>query len=67
MKKFKDWYKGVTGVEPDYETAQDKISWCMKRDLPVITSCIHCERTLVIFSAFMDDEGYTYCRSCAGE
>lgn len=66
MKKFKDWYKDVAGVEPDYETREDKFVWCIERGLPMIVSCAHCEGTLLIFNAFVDKEDYTYCPSCAG-
>ena len=66
MKKFKDWYKDVTGIEPDYETTQDKLLWCKERGLPVVVSCTCCEGTLLIFNAFVDEEDYTYCPSCAG-
>ena len=66
MKKFKDWYKDVSGKEPDYETTQDKLVWCSERGVPMIVSCTCCESTLLIFSAFVDEEDYTYCPSCAG-
>lgn len=66
MKKFKDWYKDVAGVEPDYETAQNKLLWCQERGLPVVVSCTCCEGTLLIFNAFVDEEDHTYCPSCAG-
>lgn len=66
MKKFKDWYKDVAGVEPDYETAQNTILWCKERGLPLVVSCTCCESTFFIFSAFVDEEDHTYCPSCAG-
>ena len=66
MKKFKDWYKDVSGKEPDYENTQDKLLWCKGRGLPVVVSCTCCEGTLLIFNAFVDEEDYTYCPSCAG-
>ena len=66
MKKFKDWYKDVSGKEPDYETTPDKLLWCKERGLPVVVSCTCCEGTLLIFNAFVDEEDYTYWQSCAG-
>ena len=66
MKKFKDWYKDVSGKEPDYETTQDNFLWCKERGLPVVVSCTCCEGTLLIFNAFVDEEDHTYCPSCAG-
>lgn len=65
MKKFKDWYKDVAGIEPDYETAENKLLWCKERGLPVVISCTCCESTLPIFSAFVDEKNYVYCPSCA--
>lgn len=66
MKKFKDWYKDVSGVEPDYETAENKLLWLKERELPMIVSCHCCEGTMLIFNSYVDDEDYTYCPSCAG-
>ena len=65
MKKFKDWYKDVAGVEPDYETREDKLVWCSERGLPMIVSCTCCESTMIVFNAFVDDEDHVYCPSCA--
>lgn len=66
MKKFKDWYKDISGKEPDYETAQDKLLWCRERGLPIIVSCTCCGSTMFVFSAFVDEEDHIYCSSCAG-
>ena len=66
MKKFKDWYKDVTGIEPDYEIAQDKILWCEEERVPMIVSCTCCGSTMIVFNAFVDDEDHVYCPSCAG-
>lgn len=65
MKIFKEWYKDVSGIEPDYETAKDRLSWCEERDLPMIVSCTCCGSTMIVFSAFVDEEDYIYCPSCA--
>ena len=66
MKSFKEWYKSATGIEPDYETAKIKFSWCKERGLPMVVSCSCCETTMLIFNAFIDDKNYVYCPSCAG-
>ena len=65
MKKFKEWYKDVTGIEPDYETAKDKLLWCKEEGVPMIVSCTCCESTMIVFNAFVDDEDHVYCPSCA--
>lgn len=66
MKTFKEWYKDVTGIEPDYETAKVKLSWCKERKIPMIVSCTCCGTTMVVFDAYVDEENHTYCPSCAG-
>ena len=66
MKKFKDWYKDVTGIEPDYEAAKDKLLWCKEEGVPMIVSCTCCGSTMIVFNAFVDDEDHVYCPSCAG-
>lgn len=65
MKIFKEWYKDVAGIEPDYETTENKLLWLKERDLPMIVSCTCCGGTMIIFNAFVDDEDYIYCPSCA--
>ena len=66
MKKFKDWYKDVTGIESNYETAKDKLLWCKEEGVPMIVSCTCCESTMIVFNAFVDEEDHVYCPSCAG-
>ena len=66
MKKFKDWYKDVTGIEPNYEAAKDKLLWCKEEGVPMIVSCTCCGSTMIVFNAFVDDEDHVYCSSCAG-
>lgn len=66
MKTFKEWYKDVAGIEPDYETREDRLVWCQERNLPMIVSCTCCGSTMVVFGAFVDEEDYIYCPSCAG-
>lgn len=48
MKTFKEWYKEVNGVEPDYETAENKLLWCKEEGLPMIVSCTCCEGTMIV-------------------
>ena len=67
MKTFKEWYKDVAGIEPDYETAENKLLWLQEREIPMIVSCTCCGSTMLIFNAYVDEEDYTYCPSCAGE
>lgn len=66
MKKFREWYKEVNGIEPDYDRSKSAMEWCNENGLPMIVSCTCCESTMIIFSAYIDEENYTYCPSCAG-
>ena len=65
MKKFKDWYKEASGKEfPNAATHNG--NWFMEQGLPIVVSCSCCESTLLLPRAYLDDEDYIYCPSCAG-
>ena len=65
MKKFKDWYKEVSGKEfPNAATHNG--NWFMEHGLPLVVSCTCCESTLLLPGTYLDDEDYIYCPSCAG-
>ena len=66
MKTFKEWYRDVSGIEPNYETTENKLLWLKETYLPMTVSCTCCGGTMVIFNAFVDDENHVYCPSCAG-
>ena len=40
--------------------------WFRNHGYPMVVRCACCEMTMAIPSAFIDDEGYTYCPDCAG-
>ena len=65
MKKFKDWYKDVTGIEPNYETAKDKLLWCEEERVPMIVSCTCCGMTMSAPSALIDHTGQVFCTGCS--
>lgn len=64
MKNFKDWYKEVSGKEIS-ESALHNGNWHMERGLPMVVSCTCCESTLLLPGAYIDNEDYVYCPSCA--
>ena len=66
MKTFKEWYRDVSGIEPDYETTENKLLWLKETYLPMTVSCTCCGGTVTIFNAFVDDENRVCCPSCAG-
>ena len=43
-----------------------KGSWFAEHNLPIIVSCTCCGATMALPFALVDEDGYPYCRSCAG-
>lgn len=41
-------------------------NWFSQHGYPMIVRCTCCEMTMAIPSAWIDDDGYTYCSDCAG-
>ena len=39
--------------------------WFAEHDLPMIVSCTCCGMTMALPSAYVDEDGYTYCSGCA--
>lgn len=65
MKKFKDWYEAVTWKKfPSTEIHNG--NWFAAEGLPMVVSCACCGSTLLLPGAYLDDEDYIYCPSCAG-
>ena len=40
-------------------------AWFAKNGFPMIVACTCCGMTMASPSAWIDDEGYTYCSDCA--
>jgi len=40
-------------------------SWFSEHNLPMIVQCSCCTMTMAAPSAWIDEEGYTYCSCCA--
>ena len=67
MKTFKDW---LAENRPEVKIPNEKeipMTWFNENRLPMVVACTCCTSTMVIFNAFIDDNGHTYCPSCAGE
>jgi len=64
MKQFFDYIKETR----DIEIPEGNIpgSWFKENHLPMVVRCCCCEMTMALPSAYIDDEGYTYCSDCAG-
>lgn len=54
------------GDEFDTRAALHNGNWYMEQGLPMVVSCACCESTLLLPGAYLDDEDYIYCPSCAG-
>ena len=63
MKNFIQYVK-----DRGIEVPEGNISgeWFSKHCYPMVVRCSCCEMTMAIPSAWIDDEGYTYCSDCAG-
>ena len=64
MKSFKDYVESH-GYEKMPEGNIPSI-WFKRNFLPMVVKCTCCEMTMASPSAWVDDNGYTYCGDCAG-
>ena len=64
MKTFKEWYEDVSGKDFDEKVAHNG-NWFLEQGLPMVVSCTCCGCTMIISGAFVDEEDYIYCPSCA--
>ena len=64
MKSFKDFVLDKYNLK----MPEGNISgaWFAKNGFPMIVHCICCEMTMASPSAWVDEDGYTYCSDCAG-
>ena len=40
--------------------------WFHANHFPMVVKCYCCEMSMALPSAYIDDDGYTYCPDCAG-
>lgn len=64
MKSFKEYVES-RGYEKVPEGNIPAV-WFKRNFLPMVVRCTCCEMTMALPSAWMDDNGYTYCADCAG-
>ena len=64
MKSFYDYVRNDRKIE----IPKGNISgaWFFENHLPMIVECCCCGMTMASPSAWIDEEGYTYCSDCAG-
>ncbi len=64
MTSFSDYIK----YNFDLEMPHGEISgaWFSENRLPMVVRCSCCDMTMASPSAWIDDDGYTFCSGCAG-
>ena len=65
MKPFVKWLKENRNIE--MPKGDVNAIWFYEHNLPMVVECKCCEMTMALPSAFIDDEGYTYCSDCKGD
>ena len=64
MMRFTEWAER-NGIEiPETETIP--MTRFNENGLPAVVHCSSCEMTMILFSAMIDENGYTYCPTCGG-
>jgi len=64
MKSFEEYVKFHFGVEMPHGNIPG--SWFTENGIPMVVRCSCCEMTMASPSAWIDEEGYTFCGDCAG-
>ena len=62
MKTFVDWAK-ENGIDVPEHSISGK--WFADHGIPMVVACTSCGTTMCAVSAMIDDDGHTYCSSCA--
>lgn len=63
MISFSEYVKKELNVEMPKDNISG--SWFYDNGIPMIVRCCCCDMTMASPSAWIDDEGYTYCADCA--
>lgn len=63
MVSFRDYIKQRWNLQmPEGEISG---AWFSDNGIPMVVRCSCCDMTMASPSAWIDDEGYTYCGTCA--
>ena len=63
MRSFTDYIKQEMELEmPKGNVPGD---WFFENHIPMVVRCCCCEMSMASPSAWIDDDGYTYCADCA--
>ena len=63
MKTAREFLLTELHLEMPKETVP--LQWFLENELPTVVECTCCGMTMALPAAFIDDEGYTFCSSCA--
>lgn len=63
MKTFEQYIKDK--FQLDFPKGNVPGTWFTENGFPIVVRCTCCDMTMVIPSALIDDDGYTYCADCA--
>ena len=64
MIRFEEWAEN-NGIEIPKEESVP-MTWFNEHRLPAVVHCSECQMTMLLFSAMIDEDGYTYCQTCGG-
>ena len=64
MKSFTDYIAEEWGLKMPERTVPG--SWFFENHILMVVRCSCCDMTMASPSAWVDDEGYTYCANCVG-
>ena len=64
MMSFTEYVHQNRGVEVPAGNIDG--AWFHENHIPMVVRCCCCEMTMASPSAYIDDDGYTYCSDCAG-
>ena len=63
MKSFKEYIEQKLNVKvPEGNISGE---WFQKNSIPMVVRCSCCDMTMASPSAWIDEDGYTFCADCA--
>ena len=63
MKSFSEYIKDRWQIEMPTENIPG--NWFSKHSLPMVVRCACCDMSMASPSAWIDEDGYVYCGTCA--
>ena len=63
LKTFEEWVRDKFNEE--LPKGEINGVWFSEKGLPMVVRCTCCEMTMALPNAIIDEDGYTFCASCA--